>query len=82
MKPLVEWDDDMRAAVAHLETENTTVQITTEGKTTTSTAARVKKLKFWDKNAAIDKAFRHLGPDDNAHHSENLKLQVVLVGKP
>jgi phage terminase small subunit len=84
MKPIVEWDDDMRAAVAHLETEDTTVQITTEGKTTTSTAARVKKLKFWDKNAAIDKAIRHLGlyERDNAHHSENLELQVVLVGKP
>jgi phage terminase small subunit len=81
LRPVIEWDDDMRAAVAHLETEDTTVQITTEGKTTTSTAARVKKLKFWDKNAAIDKAFRHLGlyERDNAQHSENLELQVVLV---
>jgi phage terminase small subunit len=84
MKPIVEWDDDMRAAVAQLETEDTMVQTTHDGKTTTSTAPRIKKLKFWDKNAAIDKAMRHLGlyERDNAQHSENLELQVLLVGKP
>jgi phage terminase small subunit len=72
MKPIVEWDDDMRAAVAQFETE------------TNPDGAAITKLKFWDKNAAIDKAKRHLGlyNRDNAQRSENLSLQVVLVGAP
>ena len=45
--------------------------------------SRIKKLKFWDKNAAIDKAIRHLGAyvRDNAPVGEP-SLQVVLVGAP
>jgi phage terminase small subunit len=42
------------------------------------------KLKFWDKNSAIDKAMRHLGmfEKDNARQQENLRVEVVLVQPP
>jgi hypothetical protein len=43
-----------------------------------------KKIRFWDKNAAIDKAMRQLGQfeRDNTQRSENLSPQVMLVGAP
>jgi phage terminase small subunit len=84
LKDPVEWDDDMAAAVAQVEIDVHTDQVSTEGKTTTVRRIRPTKLKFWDKNAAIDKAMRHLGAyeRDNTQRSENLSLQVVLVGAP
>jgi phage terminase small subunit len=84
MRPIADWSADMRAAVAQLETEDTRIETTTNGETTTTTGSRVKKLKFWPKPAAIDMAMRHLGAyeRDNAQRSENLAIQVVLVGGP
>jgi hypothetical protein len=45
---------------------------------------RLTRIRLWDKNAALEKAMKHLGlyERENAQHSENLELQVVLVGKP
>jgi len=42
------------------------------------------KIKFWDKNRALEMAMKHLGlyNRDNTQRSENLSLQVVLVGAP
>jgi hypothetical protein len=39
------------------------------------------KVKLWDKNAALEKALKHLGlyERDNRQKSENLTLQVLLV---
>jgi phage terminase small subunit len=84
LKDPVEWDDDMAAAVAQVEIDEFPDQVSTDGKTTTVRRTRPTKLKFWDKNAALDKAFRHLGlyERDNVPRSENLSLQVMLVGAP
>jgi hypothetical protein len=47
-------------------------------------ARRTTKVRLWDKNQALEKALKYLGlyERENAQHSENLELQVVLVGKP
>ena len=44
---------------------------------------RTTKVRMWDKNQALEKALNYLGlyECENALHSENLELQVVLVGK-
>jgi phage terminase small subunit len=70
MKPIVEWDDDMRAAVAQVETE------------TRADGACITKLKFWNKNEGLEKAMKHLGlyENDHAQRGENLQLVVELVG--
>jgi hypothetical protein len=45
---------------------------------------RFARIRFWDKNAALEKAMKHLGlyNRDNIRRSENLSLQVLLVGAP
>lgn len=66
MIPQSEWTEDMAAAVASVE----------EG------PDGAKKLKLWDKNAALDKAMRHLGlyERDNRQQAASYALQVVVVG--
>ena len=66
VKPMIEWDDDMGAAVAAIEVDQ-------KGQTT--------RLKFWDKNAALAKAMKHLGlfEKDNAQSRESLVLRVVAA---
>jgi hypothetical protein len=49
MKPMAEWDDDTAATVAGVEVE----EIGERG--------TIKKLRHWDKSAALDKAMRYLG---------------------
>lgn len=57
MKPPHEWDDETAAAVASLETLEEF-----EGKGADRRQVGVtRKLKTWDKNAAVDKLMRHLG---------------------
>jgi phage terminase small subunit len=45
---------------------------------------RVIRIRFWDKNAALEKAMKHHGlyDRDNRQKSENLMIQVNLVGPP
>jgi hypothetical protein len=45
---------------------------------------RTTRVRMWNKNQALEKAFKYLGlyERENTQHSENLELQVVLVGKP
>lgn len=63
LKPMIEWDDDMGAAVAAIEVDQ-------KGQTT--------RVKFWDKNVALGKALKHLGlfERDNAQQRESLVLRV------
>jgi phage terminase small subunit len=78
IKPMSEWTEDMAAVVASIEAEE--VKTTTEGESVVT--VQVKKIKFWDKNAGLEKAFKHLGlyEKDNSQGSENLQLVVQLVG--
>lgn len=79
--PVVEWTDDMAAAVAEVEFKTVKVDTVTEGETVTRTETQPGKIKFWNKNDALEKAFRHLGlyERDNRQKAENLTLQVLLV---
>lgn len=72
--PVHELDDDTAAAVAAIETD----EITGDG----AIIGRTRKLKFWDKNAALEKAMRHLGAyeKDNAQRGPDIAMQVVMVG--
>lgn len=73
-----EWDDETAAAISRLEVEE---EFSGTG-TTLKVASRTNKLRLWDKNAALDKAMRHLGlyEKDNAQRGTDLALQVVMVG--
>lgn len=77
MKDPSEWDDDTAAAVGGVE-----VVEEWQGKgDERELVGHTKKVKIWDKGAALDKAMKHLGlyERDNAQRSDNLALQVVLV---
>ena len=75
LKNIAEMDDDTRAAIASFECE--------ESKVDGVVVTRTTKVKFWDKNRAIDMGMKHLGlfEKDNAQRGESLALQIVLVGK-
>lgn len=53
LKPLADWPDDMAGAVGSFEIIETKIG--------DDIAAQTKKVKFWDKNSAIEKAMKHLG---------------------
>lgn len=79
LKDIGEWTPDMAAAVASLE-----VQEGWDGDGEDRRPVITKKLKLWDKNAALEKAMKHHGlyERDNSQRGANLALQVVLVGAP
>jgi phage terminase small subunit len=76
LKQIAEMDDDTRAAIASFEIDERKVDGIVVGRTT--------KIKFWDKNRALEMAMKHLGlyNRDNTRRSENLSLQVLLVAAP
>jgi phage terminase small subunit len=78
VKPVSDWTPSMRSAIASLEVEE---RFEGHGKNR-EFVGYTKKLKFWDKGAAIDKAMRHLGlfERDNDQKQVNLNVQVLLVG--
>jgi len=79
--PVHELDDETAAAIASVEVREE-FEGQGEGR---KLVGYTRKVKFWDKNAAIDKAMKHLGlfEKDNAQQRENLTLIVNLVdGKP
>lgn len=80
MKDPREWDDATAAAVASIEIVEEFSGTGADRKL----VGHTKKVKLWDKNAALEKALKHLGlyERDNTQRSENLSLQVVLVEAP
>ena len=54
LRPLNELDDDMAAAIA-------AVDIVTMGQGQNEAPLYVRKVKLWDKGAALDKLMKHLG---------------------
>ncbi len=71
-----EWDADMAAAVASFEAIPVLLSRATARKP--AVIGYNYKLKFWDKNAGVDKAMKHLGlfEKDNAQGRESLVLHV------
>ena len=65
----MELDDDRAAMISAIEVD---------------ADGRLTRIRLWDKNAALEKAMKHLGlyNRDNTQRSENLSLQVLLVGAP
>lgn len=72
--PVHEMDDDVAATVASIEHE-------TKLAGDDGDIIRLAKLKTWDKNAALEKAMKHLGlyERDNAQRGENLAVTVKLL---
>lgn len=70
MKAPGEWDDDMAAAVSSVEAIPVALA---KGK-----IGYTYKVKFWDKNAGLEKSMKHLGlfERDNAQSRESLTLNV------
>ena len=66
--PVHKLPPEVRAAIASIEFDVET--------------GSVKKLRFWDKNSAIEKAMKHLGlfERDNNQRGPNLAIQINLVG--
>lgn len=72
-----EWDDDTAAAVASLEISE---EFSGSGEDR-ELSGYTKKLKLWDKNAALEKAMKHLGlyEKDNKQRGESLSINVQFV---
>lgn len=71
-----EWDDDSAAAVAGVEI---TEEFEGRGESR-EMIGYTKKLKLWDKNAALDKAAKHLGlyERDNAQIMRPVTIKMVF----
>lgn len=76
--PVSDLDDETALAVASIEVRE---EYEGTGKDR-KLVGYTKKLKFWNKNDAIDKAMKHLGlfERDNRQKQENLAIQINLVG--
>lgn len=76
MMPPSEWDDDMAAAVAFVKATPVILVKATGRKP--AKIGYTYELKFWDKNAGLEKAMKHLGlfEKDNAQSRESLVLHV------
>lgn len=76
--PVCDLDDETALAVASIEVREE-YEGTGEDR---KLVGYTKKLKFWNKNDAIDKAMKHLGlfERDNRQRQENLAIQINLVG--
>jgi phage terminase small subunit len=67
-RPIHELDDDTAAAVA-------SVEYGAEG---------ARRVKTWDKNAALEKAMKHLGlfERDNMQQRDDIKVEIALINPP
>lgn len=75
--PINELDDDSAAVIAGVE-----VLEEFEGRgEERKLIGYTKKLKLWDKNAALEKAMKHLGlyEKDNSQRGESLSIKIELV---
>lgn len=79
MVPPSEWDEDMAAAVSFVRA--TPIILAKATGTKPAKIGYVYELKFWDKNAGLEKAMKHLGlfEKDNAQSRESLTLKVVAA---
>lgn len=77
LKDPADWDDDTAAAVSGVEI---TEEFEGRGEDRISTGF-TKKVKLWDKGAALEKAmkFHGLYEKDNSQRGESIQIQVVLV---
>ena len=76
-----EWDDDTAAAVGGVDVVESFETVEAEdGDGTTRVPVHTKKYKIWDKNAALEKAMKHLGlfEKDNAQISKPVAIQLVF----
>lgn len=75
MKAPKEWDDAMAAAVASVEAIPVSLGRDAKGDVK---IGYTYKLKFWDKNAGLEKSMKHQGlfERDNAQSRDNLVLHV------
>ncbi|MDD5177363.1 MAG: terminase small subunit [Sterolibacterium sp.] len=72
--PVKDWPDDVAAMIASIE-----IEAVFEGRgKARKHVADVKKVKFWDKNSAIEKAMKHLG----AFEQDNKQKSGVFEGMP
>lgn len=91
LKPVAEWSDDFAAAVASIEVVTRTLPGEAEdeldaqphgGALARKRNARVEhvhKIKFWDKNSALEKIAKHLGMFiERVHHSGNISHEDAL----
>lgn len=66
LKPIHELDDDTAATIASIEVD----EIRAEG----VVVGHTKKVKHWDKGAALDKAMKHLGLYERDNEQPNAAL--------
>lgn len=73
-----EWDDDTAACVSGVEV---TEEFAGRGEER-ELVGYTKRVKQWDKLAAIEKAMKHLGlfEKDNNQRTPNLSMQIVAMG--
>jgi phage terminase small subunit len=79
LKPIHLLDDDIAAAIASIDVDET------RGRGPKRTAAGVTtKVRLHDKLVAIDRAMKHLGlfERDNRQRDSNIAIQVNLVSSP
>lgn len=69
--PMHEWDDDIAACVASFEVDEITVGGVIIGV--------LKKVKFWDKNSAIDKSMKHFGQYDKDNEQKAVAARTVVI---
>jgi phage terminase small subunit len=76
LKHPCEWDANTASAVASIEVVETTIGYDKSGK---PIPGLLKRIKFWDKNAALEKAMKHLGlfERDNKQIGEAARLICV-----
>jgi phage terminase small subunit len=72
LKAIHELDDDTAAAVASVEVDEIGVEGTVIGHT--------KKIKHWDKNAALEKAMKHLGQYEADNDQKPPAAEIHLPG--
>lgn len=75
LKPPSEWDDDTAAFVGGLEIAE---EFEGRGDARVSTGF-TKKLKIWDKNAALEKAMKHLGLFEKDNSQVNKPVSINMV---
>ncbi len=80
--PIREMDDDTAATIASIEHETKVDRSASDDGDGIITNMKIAKLKTWDKNAALEKAMKHLGlfrEDNQQQGRESLVLKVEVA---